>query len=197
MKILTVFGLTCLAATGALAQRTGGGPHGTGRYQVAGSTVRPSGVRTGGYFGTYGYRGYGRGLYDGGYWPGLWDYGYGYGYAPEYQPASGMTAAYAPSAAYPPPNAYPVMAEVVHPVIHEYRQPEDYGLPQEHARHSSVYLIALQNKEIHAALAYWVEGGTLHYLDTDHKEKQAPLDAVDRDFSAQLNRERNVPFHIE
>jgi hypothetical protein len=46
------------------------------------------------------------------------------------------------------------------------------------------------------AYAYWVEGATLRYLDMDHKQQQSALDTVDRDFSAQLNRERRVPFQL-
>jgi hypothetical protein len=42
-------------------------------------------------------------------------------------------------------------------------------------------LIAFRDNTIRAAMTYWVEGGTLHYLDQDHKEKQAPLSSVDRD----------------
>jgi hypothetical protein len=59
-----------------------------------------------------------------------------------------------------------------------------------------LYLIAFRDSTIRAAMTYWVEDGTLHYLDTGHQEKQAPLSSVDRDLSAQLNRERHIPFNI-
>jgi hypothetical protein len=58
-------------------------------------------------------------------------------------------------------------------------------------------LIAFRDSTIRAATTYWVEDGTLHYLDSSHKEKQAPLSSVDGDLSAQLNRERHVPFNLQ
>ena len=60
-----------------------------------------------------------------------------------------------------------------------------------------LYLIAFRDNTIRAAMTYWVDNGTLHYLDTSHKEKQAPLSSVDRDMSAQLNRERHIPFNVQ
>jgi hypothetical protein len=61
---------------------------------------------------------------------------------------------------------------------------------------SPVYLIAFQDHTIQAAVAYWVDGKTLHYVTLQHAEKQAPLDAVDRAFSQQLNSERRVQFQL-
>ena len=49
---------------------------------------------------------------------------------------------------------------------------------------------------IRAAAAYWVTGQTLHYVTLEHEERQVPLDTVDRQFSAQLNRERRVQFQL-
>ena len=101
---------------------------------------------------------------------------------------------------YPPP-AQPVYPTVItltaHPVMHEYRQPEDYGLPAEHANQPVLYLIAFNDHIIRAATTYWVENGRLRYLDIDHKPKDAPLSSVNRDFSAELNRERRVPFSLQ
>jgi hypothetical protein len=161
-----------------------------------------------GYRGFYG--GYWPGFYGGYYWPGLWGYGlwgwpdYDYGYA---YPYYGGYYAYPDSASYGPnvTVVYPQPAEPVtpvvvtqpaQPVIHEYRQPEDYGLSSEREGRPVLYLIAFKDQVIRAATTYWVEGGTLHYLDMDHKEKQAPLSSVDQDFSARLNRERHVPFRL-
>ena len=81
--------------------------------------------------------------------------------------------------------------------MHEYNRPEDYGTPAERSSSPVPYLIAFQDKTIRAAMTYWVEGCTLHYLDPGHQEKQAPLSSVDRDLSAQLNRERHLAFSIQ
>jgi len=45
-----------------------------------------------------------------------------------------------------------------------------------------------------AAVAYWVEDNTLHYVTRQNEQKQAPLSSVDRAFSEQLKRDRSVPF---
>jgi hypothetical protein len=59
-----------------------------------------------------------------------------------------------------------------------------------------LYLVAFHDGVIRAALTYWVEDRALHYIDSDHKEKQAPLSSVDRALSARLNRERNIAFQL-
>jgi hypothetical protein len=58
------------------------------------------------------------------------------------------------------------------------------------------YLIAMKTGVIRAALAYWVKGSTLHYVDRGQQHRQMPLESVDRDFSIQLNRERDVELTL-
>jgi len=60
----------------------------------------------------------------------------------------------------------------------------------------TIFLIAMQDHTIIPVIAYWVEGDTLHYIRLKTEPKQVSLAAVDRDFSRQLNRERNVPFAL-
>ena len=59
---------------------------------------------------------------------------------------------------------------------------------------SPIYLIAFRDQSIHAVVAYWVDGRTLHYVTQQHEERQASIDTIDRDLSLRLNRERHVPF---
>lgn len=59
-----------------------------------------------------------------------------------------------------------------------------------------VYLIALRDHTIHAAVAYWVDGDTLNYITLEKKQNRVTLDLVDRDLSKQLNDERQVPFRL-
>lgn len=149
----------------------------------------------GGYYSPYLYSGYGYGY---GYWPGYADYGYyssypAYSY-PVYQSSPNVTVV------YPPPASDPATgyAERPNPATREYDQygqqtnrpisPADSGSP--------IYLIAFRDHTIHAAAAYWAEGGTLHYVTLEHEHKQAPLNTVDRDLSGQLNRERRVAFSL-
>ena len=59
-----------------------------------------------------------------------------------------------------------------------------------------VYLIAFRDHTIRAAVAYWVDGNTLHYVTLEHESRQALLSAVDNDLSKELNRERRVTFSL-
>ncbi len=87
--------------------------------------------------------------------------------------------------------------ETAHPVIHEYgAAAADHETHAEELHGPVTYLIAFRDHNIMAAMTYWVDGGTLHYLDTDHREKRAPLSSVDRDMSTELNHERHVPFDL-
>ena len=58
------------------------------------------------------------------------------------------------------------------------------------------YLIAFRNRTVTAALAYWVEDKTLHYVTMQNTHNQASLDLVDVDRTKTLNRDREVPFSI-
>jgi len=201
MKFTLGAGLCYLLAAGAFAQHRGGGG---GHVGFTGSRAggHPGYTARYGNFGYHGFRGY-YGSYWGSYWP--WSYGYPYWdssyynsdsayYGDSYQSSPGVTVV------YPPPQqpVYPtVITLTAHPVMHEYRQPEDYGLPSEHASQPVLYLIAFNDHVIRAATTYWIENDKLRYLDTDHKQKEAPLASVDRDFSAELNRERRVPFRLQ
>ena len=199
MKFLMQFGLGCLLASGAFAQHHGGGSGSAG--DAGGGRV--GSVTAGGHAGR-GQRsihtpGFGR--YSGYGYPGFYGYGGLYGNAfdsPSGESDYGPASAGAPGVAmvYLPPAVRP--QETAHPVMHDYTPHEEAvaALP-EHQTGPVVYLIAFRDKTIRAATTYWVESGSLHYMDTDHKVKQAPMTAIDRDMSAQLNRERQVPFDIQ
>ena len=124
-----------------------------------------------------------------GYWgyPSYYDYGYGAGYR----------YAYPPVAVIAPPIPYYEPAPVVisqsfapPPVVREYRPPDSpvYREP--------IYLIAFRDHRIQAAVAYWVDGDTLHYVTRDREQRQVKLDEIDRPFSEQLNRDRRVDFRL-
>jgi hypothetical protein len=198
------------------------GGHGGGGF---GGGIGRGGIGGYGGYGRLGYGGLYGGFGWGGYWPyyGLgYDYWPGYSKPYEYYPYSGypyVTPGYgsadynaAPTVVYPQTSTY-----TAHPVMHEYDQygqevkPADAGtvssgpvitIPATSGPASSggggspVYLIAFQDHTIQAAVAYWVDGKTLHYVTLRHAEKQAPLDAVDRAFSQQLNSERRVQFQL-
>jgi len=214
MKPLAQFGLACLLAPGLWAMESGakvvGGGHAGGGHPGGVTASHGGGHRPGSIYNFgYGY-GYGRGY---GY-PGLYGFGpYGYGgiyggFFGDYADAPFFYSGYNQPAnpggpvvvVYPPAGGQPfrTLAETAHPVMHDYTQPAETGTtPPQQSNQPVLYLLAFRDGNIHAAMTYWVDDGTLHYLDTDHKEKQAPISTVDRDLSARLNRERHVPFSIQ
>ncbi len=143
-------------------------------------------------------------------------YAYGYSfYVPNYYDGFDDGGAYAPSygAAPLPPQeslAPPVSQQPV--VINQYfgaqplpppqgnepqqivdaqsAQGEVIGTPQNY------YLIAYKNHAVYAALAYWVEDKTLHYVTTQNTHNQASLDLIDVTLTKSLNQSREVPFTL-
>ncbi|HEY4360651.1 MAG TPA: hypothetical protein VGN17_06765 [Bryobacteraceae bacterium] len=59
-----------------------------------------------------------------------------------------------------------------------------------------IFLIAMKDHTIYPAVAYWVEGDTLNYVTAQGARNRISLELVDRDFSKQLNKERNVEFGL-
>src|SRR5581483_8081769 len=71
------------------------------------------------------------------------------------------------------------------------------GYRDEYGRSRDItYLIAFKDGVIRAAIAYWADGSTLHYVTRDHQEHTVSLDEVDRGFSERLNRDQRVPFRL-
>jgi hypothetical protein len=60
----------------------------------------------------------------------------------------------------------------------------------------TLYLIAMRDHTIVAAIGYWVQGDTLNYITEDGNQNQISLALVDRDFSKQLNDDRHVDFRL-
>jgi hypothetical protein len=54
---------------------------------------------------------------------------------------------------------------------------------------ATAYLIAFKDHTIYSAVAYWVEGDTLHYFTTGATHNQVSLSLVDRDLTLRLNQE--------
>jgi hypothetical protein len=60
----------------------------------------------------------------------------------------------------------------------------------------SLYLIALKDHTIYAAIGYWTEETTLHYITPENVHNRVTLDQVDRAFTKQLNDERHIDFRL-
>jgi hypothetical protein len=99
---------------------------------------------------------------------------------------------------------YPQLGDQMQPspvvIINQYFRPDTANplavsaAPQD--TQPIMFLIAMKDHTIYPALAYWVEGDTLNYITTQGTKNSASLDAVDRPFSQQLNRERKVDFGL-
>jgi hypothetical protein len=223
MKHFGGFGLTLLTATGLFAQGHGGiapspvASSGFGRVWQpgAGAPVRPFRNFGGGFNGGFG--GFQRNaapiyaypvpVYVGG--------GYGgypaSGYAP-YGDAYGQDYS-GPVPDQPPPDqpAQPNMTSVYPPPQYPPSQsgppPGMYGPPPQEAPAPAPaatadtpdtphYLIAFKDHTVYSAIAYWVDGETLHYFTSSDTHNQASLSMVDRQMTERLNREMGVDLRL-
>ncbi len=77
-----------------------------------------------------------------------------------------------------------------------YQAPSRAAVEQPAPEENRNYLIAFKDHSIYSALAYWLDGDTLHYVTPLGVHNQASLDLIDRKFTEQLNRERNVQMQL-
>ena len=136
---------------------------------------------------------------------------YGVGVPMYSEPSGPPVQMYYPQQQAAPPvviNQYFVPESAARPVIREYTTDANggirvYGPDQSVAVESAApasenptYLIAFKDHTIYGAVAYWLEGNTLHYVTNQNTHNQVSLDLVDRELSDRLNRERNVEFRL-
>lgn len=101
-----------------------------------------------------------------------------------------------PPQASGPPGQGPPLVGNGQPIMRQYDEFGQELWPPAAVAGSPIYLIAFKDRVIRPAESYWLNGQTLHYVTLEHAEKTVPLDTVDRDLSAQLNRERRVQFQL-
>jgi hypothetical protein len=58
------------------------------------------------------------------------------------------------------------------------------------------YLIAFKDHTIYVALAYWVDGDTLHYFTGGNTHNQVSLSLLDRPLTERLNKESGFDFKL-
>jgi hypothetical protein len=81
------------------------------------------------------------------------------------------------------------------PEIHEYNQPAA-PQPQVSADEQQAFAIILRDGTVHSAVAVTVQGNALHYVEPDGRHRLVSLDAVDRDATSRLNRERKLQLQL-
>lgn len=150
--------------------------------------------------------------------PAYYPYGYGYGYDQPVvvQPDAGYIQQQQPPVVIINQNYKP---EAITPVVREYNnlpQPGGAAAEQPQQQESTlkiyenrtgpravieeekptIFLIAMKEGNIMPALAFWVEGDTLHYITRESSHNKISLDRIDREFSIRLNKERGLEFRI-
>jgi hypothetical protein len=125
-----------------------------------------------------------RRFYPGGF-PWLFgDYGYGYdGYAP----APSVVMVQQPPLYVLMP---PAPSEPPRPEIHEYQS----AAPT--ANEDQAFAIVLRDGSVHSAVAVTVQKGTLYYVEPDGAHRLVAVDALDREATQRLNRERKLQLQL-
>ena len=135
--------------------------------------------------------------------------GYDNSYAPEEQAPPEAAPQQQPNVTviYPPQQrARPVMIQpgpdgeyntMVRPPATMYdspRPPANAAEPE--PADSNRYLLAFKDHTIYSAVAYWVDGDTLHYFTTGNTHNQVSMSLIDRELTERLNRELGIDFKL-
>ena len=65
--------------------------------------------------------------------------------------------------------------------------PRNQTVQEEPPAEQEHYLIAFKDRSIYSAIAYWVDGDTLHYFTAGNTHNQASVSLVDRELTKKLN----------
>jgi hypothetical protein len=223
MRTLIGFGLSLLLAAGLLAQHRGGFsnprpfvqgtfgnvvfPSGWPQLTVPGSIADPTfGMRLAGTVAGSGFRGRPSGY--GTRRPGT-VFAYGYpvyvgGYVDNAYPAEAAPPQQQPdTTVIDPPQRAPAIVErfgsddaqdpttptAAADDLQPVEEPPSTAEP-------SHYLIAFKDHSIYSAVAYWVDGDTLHYFTSGNTHNQASVSLVDRDLTERLNEESGLELKL-
>ncbi len=154
----------------------------------------------GGYYGGgyYGNDYYGGGDYYGNTYP---DNGYGAAppvAAPVQQQQPNILVIYPPSTATPT-TIYPSEPGTVPPPSSGLYQPQSSQPAMESPaseEQATRYLIAFKDHTIYSAVAYWVDGDTLHYFTSGSTHNQVSLSLVDRALTEKLNKDSGLEVKL-
>ena len=58
------------------------------------------------------------------------------------------------------------------------------------------YLIAFKDRTIYSAVAFWVDGDTLHYFTSGNMHNQVSLSLVDKELTQRLNKELGIDLRL-
>jgi hypothetical protein len=123
---------------------------------------------------------------------GFGGYGFG-GYDYDYVPQAPNVVVVEP----PPPVYVPVPErppETATMVIHEYQSPA--AATQAPEGDQPVFAIVLKDSTILSATAVVVQNDALHIVDPDGGHQRVPMEAVDREATRRVNRERKLQLQL-
>lgn len=130
-------------------------------------------------------------------YPVLWPVWVG-GYYPYYEPQPNITIVMPPQPATAPVTINQYFAGEAksgeRETVSTYQAPT--RSPVEPPADSVTFLIALKDSSVYSAVAYWVEGDTLHYITPQGRHNKVSLELVDRPLSEKLNQGRKVEFRL-
>jgi hypothetical protein len=139
---------------------------------------------TGSYLPTPGGYGFlGDSPYDAGYpYPGL--------YSEEPPPPPNFVVTAPPAEQASPQPAAPVRP--AQSVIQEYKWPKS----DETGGGATTFTIALKDGSQRSATAAWIQGGKLHYLDSEDRQQALSSDVIDRQTTDRLNEEKHLRLQL-
>jgi hypothetical protein len=82
------------------------------------------------------------------------------------------------------------------PEIHEYQQPPAAPPAQLSADDPPAFAIVLKDGSVKSAVAVTAQSGGLYYVEPDGRHRLVSLDAVDREATRRLNRERKLQLQL-
>ncbi|HWZ30979.1 MAG TPA: hypothetical protein VNX18_06585 [Bryobacteraceae bacterium] len=91
-----------------------------------------------------------------------------------------------------PPTPAPIRP--VQTVIHEYAAPSSGNAGT--GIDANTFTIALKDGSQRSAAAAWVQGGELHYLDSQGKQQMLSPDVIDRETTVRLNQEKHLRLQL-
>lgn len=74
--------------------------------------------------------------------------------------------------------------------------PQQQVQPQQDQAEATHYLLAFKDHSIYSAVAYWVEGDTLHYFTNGNTHNQVSVSLVDRELTKQLNENSGLEVKL-
>ncbi|HUI57164.1 MAG TPA: hypothetical protein VLY04_19445 [Bryobacteraceae bacterium] len=104
-----------------------------------------------------------------------------------------------------PPQQQPAAPAMLYPYVPgastanqdaSQQPPQSASDASEAASEPPHYLIAFKDHTIYSAVAYWVDGDTLHYFTSGNTHNQVSLSLIDRDLTVRLNRESGVDMKL-